>query len=549
MKLSSKNKDYIFYPIFIAIWIFLFWRCRYGCTSYDEAFYISLPLRFVKGDAMFANEWHRALLSGFIEMPLTFIDNLLFGVEGMILRYRYYYVFFHGLTCLFVYNRLKTFDKLGSLLGSIVLLMYAPFSIIALSYNSFGIMFLSIALTLLVTNKDNKIEYLLMGVCFSLAVVSCPFLVLLYVIYFVYYLLRRKEDRNLDKQFLYSFIGIVVMAILFVSFVLTRSSIDKIIECLPYMMDDPERIDKNIFLFPIDYVKAILDFMGFKKYVYIAYFIGTIICIFDSKRIMHRHYYLFINIVIVIVDLCFSVYTHFYINHIIYPITMLGPVFLLFKDEDITKLLFYYWLPAMIYTVCLYLSSNTGFHAISSSAIVASVSSIVMLVRAFRIENHDTLRKVIFISTVILLTVQIVSLGYLRYSLNFGTDTIEYQSEYVDYGFEKGINVSVHNKETYDEYYEDVRSMNIEKGSKVLFLSEKTWLYLIDKDYENASYSAWLSEKADKIIPYYQINEDKIPDYVLADEYYFDICHKLNEILHYKESKTSSGKIVLTNSN
>ena len=106
MNLVNKKNDYVFYTIFIAIWIFLFWRCRYGCTSYDEAFYISLPLRFVKGDAMFVHEWNRALLSGFIEMPLTFIDNLLFDGEGIILRYRYYYIFFHGVTCLFLKKHL-----------------------------------------------------------------------------------------------------------------------------------------------------------------------------------------------------------------------------------------------------------------------------------------------------------------------------------------------------------------------------------------------------------------------------------------------------------
>ena len=52
----------IFFAVFAAISLLLFWKCRYGFPA-DEAMYIAIPFRFITGDIPVLHEWNPTQIS------------------------------------------------------------------------------------------------------------------------------------------------------------------------------------------------------------------------------------------------------------------------------------------------------------------------------------------------------------------------------------------------------------------------------------------------------------------------------------------------------
>ena len=55
---------------------FALWKSLYGFGGNDEAFYLTIPNRFLMGDAPIKDEWHLSQLSGFLLMPFVWLYNL-----------------------------------------------------------------------------------------------------------------------------------------------------------------------------------------------------------------------------------------------------------------------------------------------------------------------------------------------------------------------------------------------------------------------------------------------------------------------------------------
>ena len=544
MKISKNNTivPIFYYAVFILIWAFLFYICRFGYVSNDEAFYLTLSYRYSQGDGLFVHEWHRALVTGYLGLPFTVLYKLFFktGTEGILLHFRYYFTLVWGLLSLFLQKKLEKYNYVGSCIASLLFLIFTPFGIPAFSYNTFGIGFLLLSLVILCTNENRKkINSFLAGFLFAHAVLACPFLVIMYVLYCAYIFVYKKSDR---REWLYSFMGIMLAAAIFVAFVLSRASVSKLIASIPYILEDPERVDTNIFMLPIEYINIVLSSGATKKYIYLVYLIEIIICLIDKKRRNHRDYYFLASVPVAIVDLLFSYFDHVYIQNLLYPISMLGIVFLLYLDDsDIRRLFLYIWLPGMIYTVLLHMSSNTQYHAICNAVIVADVAVCIML---FKVKlDKMILHKVKIVLLFVLLSIQISSQMYVRYNENFGTDETVYQTNLVEMGPEKGIYMSDYRFSSYTDTYEDIVSLKMKSGAKVLFLSRKTWLYLIDGSYRYATYSSWLSTNPERLLPFYEMNEEKLPEYIFADEDYFDIAHILCEKYSYQLTETKAGNL------
>ena len=538
----NKNRKYInttFILIILVIWIFLFWKCRFGYVSNDEAFYITLADRLYKGDSLLSHEWHRAQISSVLELPVLFIYRLFFKTnESLIINFRYIYTFIWGLFAIFVGYRLRKYSNIGSYIATIVIMLYTPFAIMALSYNTFSQMFLITSLVLLLTNeKKSKKLYVLTGMLFALAVLANPFLVLLYILYVLYQLIYKKADRN---EFKYTFIGIASTAIVFLLFVFSRTSLSQIIESIPHMLNESERIDHNLLLLPKEYISTVVDFRSFKKYIYLVYFIEIVICLFDTKRVRHRDYYFILTALTCFVDILLTFLDYTYMNNLMYPLSMLGPVFLLYMDKDIYKLFFHLWLPGMVYTVSMLLSSDTGFHAISSGALLADATVVMMFFVAIKKMDMKKI-TIIIASLTIMLHIGVEFIA--RYQSIYAFDKIQYQTNYIDYGLGKGIYLKDHRYNQYNNLYRDLDEMKIPDYSKVLFISNKTWLYLTNSTFEYATYSAWLTKNPERLVPYFEMFPDKIPDYFYVDEDFHDFGKMLAEKLGFQIKYCQSGNI------
>jgi hypothetical protein len=173
-QLKSHIYDFLFLISVFSVLCLLCWKCRFGFGNVDEAFYLTIPWRLTQGDALFLEEWHLSQMSGFLLLPLVAIFRAFDSTaEGIILVFRYICITVQTLCCVWYYHRLKRISPAGAFAASILALIFIPFNITALSYNSMGIFLMGLSTVTLATLRGTpsaRIDLLFSGVTFAGAV-------------------------------------------------------------------------------------------------------------------------------------------------------------------------------------------------------------------------------------------------------------------------------------------------------------------------------------------------------------------------------------------
>lgn len=562
----------IYIILFLATAGFVLWKCRYGVGNVDESFYLTIPYRLYQGDSLFANEWHLSQMSGFLLFPFVKLYMDIFkSTEGIILTFRYLCVVVQAIVSFLVYKRFKRFNHIGAAVASIALLIYTPFGICALSYNSMGILFLIMTSVLLLTDKTGvmkTIALFLAGICFAGAVLCCPYLVVLYAAYtlavFVFFFVKKKDKVKETENILYIknwFIiscGIGVLAVLFLLFVLTKASLTSIIDSFPQIFNDPEHQSLNIMRTIYLYFFCIL-FAGYKSlYIYVAIFISFAAVIFDRKREKREALYMLIFVVLTVLLLISTLVGNNISNVLMFPVNVcaFGCLLLYWKDENIKKIFFTNWIVGIIYSVCIHFSSNQKYYVISSASSVAFVGSVVIIIISLEHtlkKNKSLLKYVACCSVALMFALQIGAEAYLRYKQVFWDSGVSSQTEYISEGIQKGLFATNERKKKYSDVLKGKKQITEKYGKEnsILFLSKNTWYYLVYEDYRNSSYSAWLSgvnEKSlNRLKEYYKINPDKIPNLIVVDSKYLDYIETFEKEYSFDKEELADGSVLLTN--
>ena len=516
-------------PFLMAIAL-IFWRCRYGIPDVDESFYITVPYRLLQGDGLFVQEWHLSQMAGILLLPFVWLYRLIFGgMDGIFLAMRYLCCTVMGITGIFLYTRLKPFNQAGAAIASVAFTLYIPFGIPALSYNSLGIITLTVAMVLLLTAKGKrKLPFFIAGVFFAAAVLCNPYLLLLYIGYAIFLLVRRRHtfketSCRVDtiRGFFYLTGGAAVVAFVFFGFVFLRVSISEFFKALPLCLHDPEHPPLHLFEKIIDYFGSIGELHWVCAAVHIGLILLWIICLLDKKRKEHKKTYFMISIISIFILLINFYYCFFYLNFLMWPINLIAPFALLLCDSPKAKNIFWLlWFPGMFYSFCMHLSSNQFFYAIFSGSAVATVGSAILLGMIAK-ECFTEERVEVLAILIGFVMVWFISLMDVRYTNVFWDSPVEYQTEHIDQGIYRGINCSQDKMENYKEHLKEWEIVNSYHPDKVLFLSKATWLYLLG-DYESSAYSAWLSgvnvSTIERLENYYELNPDKMPDVVYVEK-------------------------------
>lgn len=93
MYFSKQSILRSFYLSVTLIVIFsLFYKCKYGYATLDEAFYPTIAKRFLQGDRILFDEWNNTQLSALVIMPFLKIYSLFHhDYSGVYLYFRYAY--------------------------------------------------------------------------------------------------------------------------------------------------------------------------------------------------------------------------------------------------------------------------------------------------------------------------------------------------------------------------------------------------------------------------------------------------------------------------
>lgn len=564
----NRVETYIFGLLFIAVSLVLFWKCRYGYAHLDEAFYPTIAYRFIQGDSILYDEWNNTQLASLLLVPFLKVYISIKGnLDGIYITIRYVYTVFKILISLLIYNKLKHFNRRGSMISSLIFLGFAGYGLMVLSYNSIASGGLLCSLLFLINKESDSsvkktINYILSGVSLSVAVLAIPYLAALYILYVIAVIvitfLNRKKKSDGMIYTMYSLgtllkvsCGVAICIVLFLMYVLTHSQLKGIVETLPYiLLGDPAHPVKSLYSISLAYFVRILIGNHRNFYVFSIYALMAMMLvanIFDRKRDERRRVYLLLCAVLSIVLLVIYLITDNYINCIIWVPNVLAFLLVLIeRRREYCDLFACFWIPGIIYTYLEYIASNTGFTGISSASCVAAVVStlIIMMVMADMIKESKISAG--FLQIFLLMT--IISLLYYRITYIFWEDGgLNSQTRVISYGPDKGLIVSEERLEYYNNIYIDteiIRSMP--ETTNVLYLADQS-LWLAGKQ-RCASYSplCYSITRTELLYSYYNEHPEKTADVIYVHEIYGkDTVNQLVNRLNVKISNAEHGWILM----
>ncbi len=528
---DGKCNDYFYWVGFAVILAFLFWRCTFGFACPDESFYLTIPYRLSQGDGLFIHEWHLSQISSVLIYPIIKLYFMLFsGTEGILLHFRWIFTAIWGASAVFAGITMRRYSKIGAYIASLIVLIYTPYGIMALSYNSLGILMLLNSCTLILTAEQKKWKLILSGALFSCTVLCCPYLLFLYLIISLIVLgftFVKKNNKNIIKIWLYFSVGCGICFALFCAFVLSRCSISDVINAYPWIMKDPAHPNQSIWYRIVKYIKSIMAPTRLSRFILPLTLIMSICGHYVKKIRIYGFCAVCTGVFVFLLEL---ITQNQVLNFIMFPITLLGfYCTATTENKDIKKIFTYIWMPGALYGFVINLTSNQAFYCISSAMTVSTFGSIIILLLYLydlSVGCSSVVKKVLVAVVSVVLLIHISSEVFLRYKTVFWDEgnTITEQTISVTNGPEKGIKMSI---ERYEEYNNMMNDFNTIKDTpndyKLLYLSKETIPYLCS-DKRFATYSAWLSGineiSLKRLCAYYELNPDKMPNITVIEKQY-----------------------------
>lgn len=541
--MTDKKKKIIADAVFLLFWLgaiaFLVWKAHYGFADRDESFYLTIPKRILQGDAILVEEWHVSQLSGILLVPIMAIYLLINPTAvGMMLHFRLIYVAFQAVVSLVLYSRLKRYSTVGALMGTLTFMIYAPFGISALSYNSMGVSFFALSTTLFATREAGCGKYrgllydAIVGVLFSAAVLCQPYLAALYFVYAICVVvwtvaLKKSKIPSLSLPRLLGItIGVALSVLAFAWLLFSRTDLHTLMKAIPLILSDPEHPARTLWSTVESFVWCIKTSSPMAPLCYLSIGILTIAAAFD-RRSKGRKTLCFILAAAISVVYAVGIWDWSFINCVMMPLNLVGAVSFFLLKKRPYSLFFGVWLPTVFFAWAISATSNQGFLVISSAFSVGTLMSalfVFMFVGEFeRPEPHSILSAVA--ATVSCLAVLVIGLE-LRATLNFWDGKTNTLDHMITDGVNRGVITSEYNKIRWERLLEDTAPLRAIEDGNVLYFSTETAMYLSD-DKRSSAFSSWISigdkeehqikAAIDRLRDYYELCPEKFPDYIYVD--------------------------------
>ena len=535
IKKHSALRDGFFVAGTVLLLFFSLWKSRYGLGIYDESFYLTIPYRMCHGDKLFLNEWHVSQLSALLQYPLMKLYLLIHpGTDGIVLAFRRIYIAVNFAGGLLAYRRLREYG-VGAAAVVLLYLLYAPYNIMALSYNSLGLLCGFLCAVYLATAAKNS-DYAASGLFFAGLVLCQPlmlaeFAVVYLVLFCVSLILKQPE---LLRGQLWFLLGCVILAAPVLVYFIFSVGISNILATLPLMMSDPEHdmgellsvsfIYKSIVDYYLPEMPAGLKFVSRStlKVLYMGFVPIWAAVLFDRGRRKRATLYLSLSAL-----LCALIGTAYmllypykstyisYVNYLLFPWLLHGVclVPLLTKRERWQLSLFY---ALGVLHALSFLTSNQGGNVFSIALLPACLASIML-----SIEYCSSLGRAKAVPVFICTAVSAALLLYVRAGYCFMSPPVsQFDSQCIS-GPAAGIYATEDDAARCDSVSLSMKSKSLDAGGSTLFLATDPLFYLCT-DTGLAQYSAWLSFNIDstpsRLEAYYSLDPDKLPDTIVIEK-------------------------------
>lgn len=520
--------DMLFLIGFALVTALCLWKAPLEIQGQDEAFYLTIPQRLLNGDAFLVDEWHGSQLSAFILYPLFRLHHMLLGFDGIVLHFRYFYVLCQALCAAVIYGRLR---KLGwsAVIASLFFYLFTPYDIMALSYNTMGLMLVTLTGVNLAVAGSRK-AYFISGVLFAGAVLCCPYLIAGYIAYSVAALLfaRVKKRGEAARQWLIFTLGALCVAALLMIFALTRASLADLWAALPNLLADPEHPARPFLYTLAQYGYSAMHLFRYGAIYLAADCVALVAAALDRRRYARKPVYLAIAMLIsaiMLIDLAPLAAAERY-NAVMFPLAPVGLMAHLVTEHKARRVFLFTYLGGMTYTLCIFFSSNQYAQVLPAMSTAANVGSILLLGHALaeaRPGGRERLLRLLSAATAALLLTQFALMIHTKINHKFLSQADNSAlTQVIQEGPYRGIRVTPDTEAAYLAELAPLQAMADRQGT-VLYASLRTWYYLATPGLGIGAYSAWLPDGSpatlERLGLYYRLNPGKVPDYILVPEH------------------------------
>lgn len=486
----------------------------------DELSYIATALRFFKGDAMLADDWTSVQMNGFLLMPFVGIYYSIFGsTEGIALCFRLLYLLMKLLVAFVVTFKLCKlgYRKIYTLMGVAFYYFFTPYNIDTLSYNTIPLTMILLIVVIILTNENRNAEWFLAGVFLAIAILSHPFILLVYLFLSLFIIINRltckkmKDIKQYEKMWIYITLGSICVATIFSVYIFSRASLSEILNNLPYILQEP---DHNSDFF--DKVRNLIyDFFVQYKLITIVN-VGTILFFFFTRK---KDYFKLMVLVSLAVSILYLLCMRdpFIENLIFIPFMWFALEQIIMSGFDKKHILAY--MVVLMYSFGVYLGTNTKMLSTSATMSNFAILSCFIIAKMENdVEKHNLLEKVTIILLVTTLSMTFIFRLFIVWMSWYKAENFQ---KYIDVGPLKGMYAI---EEVWNEYYtviHDFDSVSFNAG-EVLFCGTSTPLAYLYSDLEYGTMGvSFFFLDYDRINDYWKMHLDKEPDII----YYLDMLH------------------------
>ena len=510
---------------FAFIMLVLLWRCFYSVNYGDEPYCISSVWRFYKGDALLAEDWFPA------QQLIAWILSPLFGMfrlfsdsnDGIVLVSRIGYVLFQGVVSVALYVRLKEY-KVYRIPAVLFYLLFTQNNMFTLNYNTLGIGCMLLILTILATETVySKVTLMMVGVLAAIMILSQPYAIIMFFTWGLVVMIAipfsfKNEISPLLKfrTFFWVGMGAFLVLLMFIAVVLSRAEISEIQNGFRYLMSDPEhQMD-----FKYKFTKYFERFYRYYKYQIIMTGACLVVGLLKNIRMVQfmKMYCFLLSVAAAINALIQLGWVSDYvpIDFVCVPMTFLGCSIWLLGEKKNKKLFFGWMIPALFYTFCVQLTTNTGILAVTSACIVASAGGVLLIGETLK-DTKNVLGRGAYQAAVMIVVVVLGLQGFLfmyhRITATWWSVPVNECTVLLEKGPAKGIYTGEEDAKEYYQALENVDALQLDADDKVLFLDLDPMMYLY-ADLPVAAYSTWTIEENNFLQEYYEAYPEREPTIV-----------------------------------
>ena len=277
---NLRTQDLLYAGVFAVVLLVQLWKARQGMGYSDEQFYVTIGKRFALGDRMFADDWHIAQMIGFFLTPLYELYTAVHsGTDGILLGFRHYYVALTMFTGLMIYLRFRK-EGPASILASLLYLVFTPFQIMSLSYNTMGAAAVILAMLVYPMEGRHPFRFYLCGILMACAVVNTPYLLFLYVILTI--ITIRKPAWFSRSAWKGITAGALTIAVVFLMVLWQSGSFENFSESLSHLIDPSHQM--TFFEMAVRNGGRLYLLFGFFLVVFAAELILTFVFLKDPQK-------------------------------------------------------------------------------------------------------------------------------------------------------------------------------------------------------------------------------------------------------------------------